>query len=92
MTTNYAVLVSPEEVEELFPLCRGSRTPVVHLLAYSAPISQKMLQFNDLKYYATPTLPPDWSAPMWLKVAVGIFAGKLYFRGAGTHSGIPGLA
>ncbi|KAI1629951.1 hypothetical protein EDD37DRAFT_75945 [Exophiala viscosa] len=38
-----------------------------------------MLQFNNLDYYAVPTLPVDWSAPLWLRVQLGIFAGRLYF-------------
>ena len=37
-----------------------------------------MLQFNDLNYYAVPHLPPDWSAPVWLRNQVGLFAGRLY--------------
>jgi hypothetical protein len=38
-----------------------------------------MLQFNNLDYYAVPPLPLGWSAPMWLRIQVGIFAGRLYF-------------
>jgi hypothetical protein len=39
-----------------------------------------MLHFNDLKYYAVPTLPKSWKAPSWLKIELGIFAGRLYFE------------
>jgi len=39
-----------------------------------------MLHFNDLKYYAVPTLPKSWRAPLWLKIELGIFAGRLYFE------------
>ena len=53
--------------------------PIVHLLTYAAPVTQKMLQFNDLDYYTIPRLPEGWVAPMWLKVQIGIFAGRLYF-------------
>ncbi|KIW67043.1 hypothetical protein PV04_06320 [Phialophora macrospora] len=78
-TTKTAVLVSPEEAEELIPLCREAPKRVVHLLSYAAPVTQKMLQFNNLDYYAVPALPLGWSAPMWLRVQIGIFAGRLYF-------------
>lgn len=78
-TTQTAILVSPEEAEVLIPLCRKAPTQIVHLLTYAAPITQRMLQFNDLNYYAIPPLPVNWCAPTWLKVQVGIFAGRLYF-------------
>ncbi len=38
-----------------------------------------MLHFNDLTYYGVPSLPAGWKAPAWLTVAIGIFAGRLYF-------------
>ena len=73
------MLVSPEEAEELIPLCQGAPKHLVHLLAYATPLTQKMLQFNDLNYYAVPPLPTDWSAPIWLKIHIGLYAGRLYF-------------
>ncbi|OCT51496.1 hypothetical protein CLCR_08957 [Cladophialophora carrionii] len=79
MTTETAILVSPEEAEELIPLCREAPKQVVHLLSYATPVTQKMLQFNNLNYYAVPPLPLDWSAPIWLRIQIGIFAGRLYF-------------
>lgn len=78
-TTETAVLVSPEEAEQLIPLCRGAPKQVVHILTYAAPVTQKMLQFNDLNYYAVPELPTEWKAPMWVKLEVGIFSARLYF-------------
>jgi hypothetical protein len=39
-----------------------------------------MLHFNDLRYYSVPTLPKNWTAPSWLKIELGIFAGRLYFE------------
>ncbi|KAH0847151.1 hypothetical protein FOPE_00007 [Fonsecaea pedrosoi] len=78
-TTHHAVLVSPEEAAELIPLCRAAPQQVVHLLTYAAPVTLKMLQFNDLNYYSVPPLPSDWAAPLWVKIQVGIFAGRLYF-------------
>lgn len=79
MKTEMAILVSPEEAELLIPICRDVRGNVVHLLTYAAPTTQKMLHFNDLSYHAIPTLPASWSAPMWLKIQIGIFAGCFYF-------------
>lgn len=38
-----------------------------------------MLVFNNLTYYAIPSLPEDWNAPKWLTIELGIFAGRLYF-------------
>lgn len=38
-----------------------------------------LLHFNDLKFYSIPNLPSDWEAPLWLKVELGLFAGRLYF-------------
>lgn len=53
--------------------------PVTHLLTYAAPVTRKMLHFNALKYYAVPSLPIAWEAPTWLRIELGIFAGRLYF-------------
>ena len=61
-------------------LCRQVSHPVVHLLTYAAPVTnQMMFHFNDLDYFAMPALPSKWSAPMWLKIQLGIIAGRLYF-------------
>ncbi|KEF56127.1 uncharacterized protein A1O9_07708 [Exophiala aquamarina CBS 119918] len=74
-----AILVSPEEAELLVPLLREAVKQEVHLLTYAAPVTRKMLQFNDLKYYAISSLRQDWEAPLWLRVQVGLFSGRLYF-------------
>jgi hypothetical protein len=39
-----------------------------------------MVHFNDLKFWAAPRLPTDWEAPAWLRIELGIFAGRLYFE------------
>lgn len=78
-TTETAIVVSPEEAEALIPLCRNARRQLVHLLTYAAPVTPRMLQFNNLNYYAIPSLPAGWSAPVWLRVQLGLFAGRLYF-------------
>lgn len=70
----------PEEAELLLPLVKKSGSKAAYLLAYAAPITRKMVPlFNDLTYYAVPSLPTDWNAPLWLRIELGIFAGRLYF-------------
>jgi hypothetical protein len=51
------LIVNPEEAETILPLLHDVQNPVTHLLTYAAPVTRKMLQFNDLKYYAVPNLP-----------------------------------
>ncbi|KAF2832658.1 hypothetical protein CC86DRAFT_92549 [Ophiobolus disseminans] len=77
------LLVSPEEASLLIPILRDRSRfdiPTCHLIVYAAPITRHMLQFNSLEYYAIPRLPPTFKAPTWLKVELGIFAGRLYFE------------
>ncbi|RBR10600.1 hypothetical protein FVER53590_12130 [Fusarium verticillioides] len=74
-----AVIITPEEAEALIPIMRNSGVPT-HLLVYSAPITRKMLRFNDLTFHSIPSLPNDWKAPEWLRVELGIYAGRLYFE------------
>ena len=75
-----ALIVIPEEAELLIPLIRDNDNSPTHLLTYAAPVTRKMLHFNDLTYYAIPKLPEKWKAPTWLSVELGIFAGRLYFE------------
>jgi hypothetical protein len=72
--------VNPEEVEIIISLIHNIKTHPTHLLTYAAPVTRKMLHFNDLKYYALPELPKEWKAPSWLSIELGIFAGRLYFE------------
>lgn len=78
--TDTGLIVNPEEAEKIIPLFHNAQYPNTHLLTYAAPVTRKMLQFNDLKYYAVPNLPKSWTAPTWLKIELGIFAGRLYFE------------
>jgi hypothetical protein len=39
-----------------------------------------MLHFNRLDYYAMPALPAGFQVPVWLRVEIGLFAGRLYFE------------
>lgn len=77
--TSTAILIVPEEAEVLIPILSSAQHPLVHLLCYAAPVTRRMLHFNNLAFYAIPTLPVDWKAPNWLKIQLGIFAGRLYF-------------
>lgn len=76
-----SLIVIPEEAENILLLVKGFAlpSPPVHLLTYSAPITRKMLHFNDLQYYAVPSLPSNWKAPLWLLSELGIYSGRLYF-------------
>ncbi|KPM37446.1 hypothetical protein AK830_g9109 [Neonectria ditissima] len=76
-----AVIIIPEEADVLIPMLRDPNVIFqTYLLTYSAPITRKMLQFNDLNYYSIPPLPRDWTAPQWLRIELGIFSGRLYFE------------
>ena len=75
-----ALIISPWEAEQLLPLIRDCQSACTHLVVYSAPVTRKMLHFDDLHYYSVPALPPKWRAPSWLVHDLGIFSGRLYFR------------
>ncbi|RMZ67587.1 p-loop containing nucleoside triphosphate hydrolase [Pyrenophora seminiperda CCB06] len=79
-----ALIVSPEEANELIPIVRERRSfeaaASVHLIVYAAPTTRRMLQFNQLSYHATPALPADFEAPVWLRIELGLFAGRLYIE------------
>ncbi|KAF1962412.1 hypothetical protein CC80DRAFT_400484 [Byssothecium circinans] len=82
--TQLALVISPEEADALIPLLRRYRNPKstggsTHLIVYSAPVTRRMLDFNNLDYYALPSLPSGYKMPSWLKIELGIFAGRLYF-------------
>ncbi|KAH7327815.1 hypothetical protein B0I35DRAFT_465989 [Stachybotrys elegans] len=76
-----AVIIIPEEAEALLPMMRDrSIHKETYLLTYSAPTTRKMTHFDDLKFYSIPSLPEDWEAPDWLRLELGLFAGRLYFE------------
>ncbi|RDW74456.1 uncharacterized protein DSM5745_07118 [Aspergillus mulundensis] len=77
--TETALVVIPEEAEELIPIMRGFAPVNMHLILYAAPWTKAMLHFNNLKYYALPGLPWDWRPPVWLPFELGILSGRLYF-------------
>ncbi|TDZ35090.1 hypothetical protein C8035_v009994 [Colletotrichum spinosum] len=76
-----AVIIIPEEAEALLPLMRRRKARHgTHLVTYSAPVTRKMLHFGDLNFFSIPPLPEDWSAPTWLRLELGLYAGRLYFE------------
>ncbi|KAF2229858.1 hypothetical protein EV356DRAFT_570800 [Viridothelium virens] len=79
-TTEAALIVNPEEAKLLIPIVRNAESPKTHLLTYATPVTRKMLHFNRLQFFAIPDLPSDWTAPEWLLIELGIFAGRLYFE------------
>lgn len=66
----------PEEAEMLLPALRGH--PKVHLLIYAAPVTKSMTVFNSLRYYTVPSMKKRASLPIWLRLEIGIIAGRLY--------------
>ncbi|KAK6356074.1 hypothetical protein TWF718_000448 [Orbilia javanica] len=79
-TTNIAIIIIPEEAEDLIPhLNTKLRDSPVHLITYAAPVTRKMINFDTLKFLAIPPLPGQWNPPAELSVELGIVAGRLYF-------------
>ncbi|RAO65870.1 uncharacterized protein BHQ10_001882 [Talaromyces amestolkiae] len=75
-----AMVIIPEEAEEVIPMLRAAWGSPVHLLLYAAPVTRKMLQFDALTYYASPNLPFMWKPPTWLPFELAILSGRLYFN------------
>lgn len=78
--TETALIIVPEEAEIVSPLIRDNKNIPTHLLTYAAPVTRRMLHFNNLSYYAVPPLPIGWAPPTRLTIELGIFAGRLYFE------------
>ncbi|WEW59693.1 hypothetical protein PRK78_005173 [Emydomyces testavorans] len=74
-----AMIVIPEEAELLIPMFQQFMARRTHLLTYAAPVTRKMLHFNDLNFYAIPALPSEWKSPKWLTIQLGILSGRVYF-------------
>jgi hypothetical protein len=72
------VLLSPFEADRLMPYIRASNN--VHLHVYAPRTSQRMKPSDDLKLYAIPPLPSDWSPPWALIDQLNVFSGQLYLR------------
>lgn len=78
--TQTALIIIPEEAEVIIGIIRAVEAPKTHLLVYAAPVTGEMMHFNDLTYYSLPSLPKDWEPPEWLRLEIGILAGRLYFN------------
>ncbi|WQF89185.1 Putative P-loop containing nucleoside triphosphate hydrolase [Colletotrichum destructivum] len=79
--TEIALVIVPEEAEVLLSTMRNRfYTVATNLIVYSAPVTRKMLHFSDLNFYSIPALPSEWRAPAWLKIELGLYAGRLYFE------------
>ena len=74
-----ALIVIPEEAELLIPAMRNRKNAYAYLMLYAAPVTRTMTHFDNLTYYTIPALPTGWQAPTWLRIELGIFAGRLYF-------------
>ncbi|OTA08196.1 hypothetical protein A9Z42_0091570 [Trichoderma parareesei] len=78
-STQIALVIIPEEAELLMPKLRLDRKKIkIHLIAYAAPVTRAMVPFNQLRYYSLPAISSDAVFPAWLKVELGILAGRLY--------------
>jgi len=75
-----AIIIIPEEAECLIPIIRDEASRKTYLMTYAAPVTRRMLHFQNLDYYTIPALPVGWQAPQWLKAELGLFAGRLYFE------------
>ncbi|KAK3353249.1 hypothetical protein B0T25DRAFT_206536 [Lasiosphaeria hispida] len=54
--TETALVVIPEEAENLSTMLRNASGPMVHLIPYAAPVTRNMVQFGGLNYHALPRL------------------------------------
>ncbi|PYI17562.1 hypothetical protein BO99DRAFT_434452 [Aspergillus violaceofuscus CBS 115571] len=77
--TEIAIIVTPEEAEDLIPILRNEAAPSMHLMTYAAPVTKRMQHFSNLDDYTVPPLPVAKYVPAFLAFEVGIFAGRLYF-------------
>ncbi|KAI0192647.1 hypothetical protein EV127DRAFT_362474 [Xylaria flabelliformis] len=77
--TETALIVIPEEAEDIMEFLRGRKgKSCVHLIAYAAPVTKAMLHFNRLEFYSFPELPKNHSIPERIKIELGILSGRLY--------------
>ncbi|KAF9634247.1 hypothetical protein BFW01_g5142 [Lasiodiplodia theobromae] len=77
--TQTALMVTPEEAEDIISSKGSNKHAMTHLVAYAAPITRRMSHFNRLDYYAVPSTPVNYKMPQWLITHLGMFAGRLYF-------------
>ncbi|KAI1170580.1 hypothetical protein F4777DRAFT_594856 [Nemania sp. FL0916] len=77
--TKTALVIIPEEAEYMLGFLRDLKDEShVHLLAYAAPVTKSMVQFNELRFYSVPELPDHETIPQQIKIELGILGGRLY--------------
>ncbi|KAF2149050.1 hypothetical protein K461DRAFT_324482 [Myriangium duriaei CBS 260.36] len=79
--TETAIIVIPEEAEHLLSMMvAGQRASGVHMIPYAAPVTRAMRRYSSLRYFALPSLDPEYRFPTWLPIEVGILAGRMVFE------------
>lgn len=77
--TETALVIIPEEAEYFIQYLRGRvGRSHVHLIAYAAPVTKAMVQFNSLEFYSFPELAKDQIIPDRIRIELGILSGRLY--------------
>ncbi|KAJ8120310.1 hypothetical protein ONZ43_g2947 [Nemania bipapillata] len=77
--TETALVIIPEEAEYLIEFLRERvGRSKVHLIAYAAPVTKSMVQFNRLEFYSFPEMARDQVIPDRIKMELGILSGRLY--------------
>lgn len=75
-----ALIIIPEEAEQLLPIFRTSlHAKTLHLIAYAAPVTRAMHHFNSFLYYSIPAVSSDVKLPTTIALELGFIAGRLYF-------------
>lgn len=72
-------MVIPEEAELLMHTLWTQEDAKVWLLSYSAPVTRFMAKFSTLQYLTIPAMRKEMKIPCWLRIEVGVLAGRLYF-------------
>ncbi|KAK5999276.1 hypothetical protein PT974_01669 [Cladobotryum mycophilum] len=81
-----ALIINSEEADAVLPMLRDMKPPRVWLICYAAPVTKSMQVFNCLNYFTVPSVKQELPFPDWLKIEVGIIAGRLYFCRAAAGS------
>ncbi|KAH9164496.1 hypothetical protein EDB89DRAFT_2077996 [Lactarius sanguifluus] len=72
------IVVSPYEVNKLFPIIRKSDKVRLHI--YAPRVTASMRSFSDLTFHTIPESPATtWTAPAHMRTELNLFAGQLYF-------------
>ncbi|KAH8991107.1 hypothetical protein EDB86DRAFT_3065229 [Lactarius hatsudake] len=75
---NYvAIVISPYEANELFPVIRKSDKVRLHI--YAPRVTASMRSFSDFTFHTIPEPTGAWTAPAYIRTELNLFAGQLYF-------------